>query len=106
LTFTNDAAPGWGGDRYALIEKGEGRLLCWSTRWDSPEDADEFAAALSDLSAGIEAAKARAVGFDPDLGGFRLERRGSDGVRVTSWSGLSEAEAVALSAAVRFDEES
>lgn len=104
LSFTNDAASGWGGDRYALIAKGQGRLLVWSTRWDSVEDADEFAACLSDLSAEIEAAKASALGFDSSMSGLRLERVGSDGVRVTSWTGLSTDEATALGGDVRFDE--
>lgn len=41
-----EAARGWGGDRYQLLRRGdEGPLaIVIRTRWDSPEDADEFVA--------------------------------------------------------------
>jgi len=40
------AAAGWGGDRYALLADGGERALVARWRWDTPRDADEFAAAL------------------------------------------------------------
>jgi len=41
------AAAGWNGDRAALIDRGEnGQTLVLDTLWDSPKDAEEFAAAL------------------------------------------------------------
>ncbi len=40
------AAAGWGGDRYALLGDGERRALVARWRWDTPADADAFAAAL------------------------------------------------------------
>ena len=50
------AAAGWGGDRFAIYQKGSGkesqRLLAWITEWDSTEDAAEFAAAVQQLGAG------------------------------------------------------
>ena len=101
LRFTNDAASGWGGDRYALLERDDARVLCWETRWDSLEDADEFAAALSDLSVEIEAAKARAAGHDAALSGLHIERRGSDEVSLVSWTGLPRAEALELAGSVQ-----
>jgi len=100
LRFTNDAATGWGGDRYVLLERGDARVLRWETRWDSLEDADEFAAALSDLSVDIEAAKARSAGYDAALSGLRVERHGSDGVSLVSWAGLPRAEALELAGTV------
>jgi hypothetical protein len=38
-----DAAAGWGGDRYAVLEVGQGSYrLLWRSVWDSEEDAREF----------------------------------------------------------------
>jgi hypothetical protein len=39
------AAAGWGGDRVALVRNGERNGAVIDTRWDSPQDAAEFAAA-------------------------------------------------------------
>jgi hypothetical protein len=44
--WTNDAAAGWGGDRWELWRRGERAVVLLSTAWDRPEDAAEFAAAL------------------------------------------------------------
>lgn len=41
-----DAAGGWGGDRLRLYRKGEDVLLVWLTAWDTPQDAEEFVAAV------------------------------------------------------------
>lgn len=43
------AAAGWGGDRFAVYEKGGGRLIVWIAEWDSEADAGEFRAALQGL---------------------------------------------------------
>ena len=40
------AAEGWGGDRYALLERGDERALVMRWRWDSRRDEREFAVAL------------------------------------------------------------
>ncbi len=104
LRFTNTAATGWGGDRYALLGAGDGRLLIWATRWDSVQDADEFAAALSDVSDGINEAKATAPDHDSDLCGIRITRQEGDGVEVISWTGMSMDEAFSLTQLVRFEE--
>ena len=41
-----DAAAGWGGDRWALYSEGaSGRLLLLVIEWDAPEELDEFFAA-------------------------------------------------------------
>ncbi|HEY7817009.1 MAG TPA: hypothetical protein VIG29_02240, partial [Vicinamibacteria bacterium] len=38
-----DAAGGWDGDRYAVLDAGQGNYrLVWRTQWDSEEDAREF----------------------------------------------------------------
>ena len=44
--WTNEAAAGWGGDRWELWARGSSAVVLWSTVWDSPEDAGEFAEAL------------------------------------------------------------
>lgn len=36
------AAAGWGGDAYAIVQRGSERGLLWSTIWDSEHDAVEF----------------------------------------------------------------
>jgi len=45
-TGSSNAAAGWGGDRYALLERGEQRALVMRWTWDSARDVAEFAAAL------------------------------------------------------------
>jgi hypothetical protein len=41
-------AEGWDGDRYALYRlRGGGRQLAWSSVWDTPGDAEEFARAYA-----------------------------------------------------------
>ncbi len=46
------AAAGWGGDRFAVYEKGGKRLLLWITEWDTEADAAEFQAAAARMGAG------------------------------------------------------
>lgn len=43
------AAAGWGGDRFAVYEKGGGRLIVWLTEWDTEADAGEFRSALQEV---------------------------------------------------------
>jgi hypothetical protein len=45
-TDAADAAEGWGGDRYALLARGDDRALVARWTWDTTADADEFADAL------------------------------------------------------------
>lgn len=44
--WTNAAASGWGGDRFALYTKGKEALVVLASVWDSEKDAREFAEAL------------------------------------------------------------
>ena len=46
------AAAGWGGDRFALYEKGGRRVLAWITEWDTEADAQEALAAAKRLGDG------------------------------------------------------
>lgn len=39
-------AEGWGGDRLRALTRGDEVILVWMTTWDTPADADEWAAAL------------------------------------------------------------
>ena len=43
------AVEGWGGDRFAVFEKGGARLLCWVSDWDTVEDAAKFKSACAKL---------------------------------------------------------
>jgi hypothetical protein len=45
--WTNEAAAGWGGDRWELWGRGQRRVVLLGTLWDSPADAGQFAAALA-----------------------------------------------------------
>ncbi|MEL6548309.1 MAG: hypothetical protein AAFQ82_27045, partial [Myxococcota bacterium] len=40
-----NAAAGWGGDRYTLFDHNGNNVLVWMSTWDSPTDADEFSSA-------------------------------------------------------------
>jgi hypothetical protein len=44
--WTNEAAAGWGGDRWEVWIKGGKRVLLVATVWDTRRDAEEFAAAV------------------------------------------------------------
>lgn len=41
-TTAQDAAEGWGGDRYVVAGTEDEIALVWATEWDSAEDAEEF----------------------------------------------------------------
>jgi hypothetical protein len=45
-SWTNEAASGWGGDRWELWQRDRSAVLLLNTVWDSPEDAREFVGAL------------------------------------------------------------
>jgi hypothetical protein len=51
-TGAAEAAAGWGGDRYALLGRGDDRALVARWTWDTARDADEFTAALRDWGDG------------------------------------------------------
>lgn len=44
-----EAAAGWGNDDVVAFDTPNGSSVAWVTRWDTPEDADEFAAAARTL---------------------------------------------------------
>ncbi|MDH3689037.1 MAG: hypothetical protein OEU36_06100 [Gammaproteobacteria bacterium] len=49
--WTNQAATGWGGDRYQLYAGPDGELLMvWFSRWDSAQDRDELVQALQEVA--------------------------------------------------------
>jgi hypothetical protein len=51
-TWTNEAASGWGGDRWQLYRRGDHRLTLLATLWDSEKDAKEFESALDPARGG------------------------------------------------------
>ena len=56
--YTNPAAEGWGGDRFALLERQGAQILIGVTVWDTDRDAEQFAEALRGLSMHVEEAVA------------------------------------------------
>ena len=44
--LADNAAAGWAGDRYRLLDGPDGESLEWISRWDSESDARDFAAAV------------------------------------------------------------
>jgi hypothetical protein len=70
--YTNEAATGWGGDRWYLYTDGDRSATLLATLWDSERDAEEFGASL------------------PTLPGRRVERRGDAVILI---AGLEEEEA-------------
>lgn len=90
--YTSNAAAGWGGDRYVLLERGAGHMLHMASVWDRAEDADEFALALGDLSEELEAQ--RSAGLDEGLHGFRLNRVDELRVDWSIWYQIPDAAAV------------
>ncbi len=61
IAYTNDAAAGWGGDRYVLLEKDGMTLFHLTTRWDTEVDKEEFLANLSGQSKTLHAAHEQMV---------------------------------------------
>jgi hypothetical protein len=108
--FTFDASAGWGGDRYVLLGHDAARVLVCETVWDTPDDAQEFYAALHDelgdhlLEAVIATARERGL-----EGAGRTITLGPRGVVYLAWIGtdIETAEAVqaALAVQVRRPEE-
>lgn len=41
-----DAAEGWGGDRYTVVGTDDQTVILWNSTWDSEDDAEEFAETL------------------------------------------------------------
>ncbi len=54
IEYTNAIAEGWGGDRFALLGKGDERFLRLVTLWDTPRDAAEFYGAMHSLLPDLE----------------------------------------------------
>jgi hypothetical protein len=103
--YTNDAAKGWGGDRFVLLES-EGRfVLRLYTCWDTVEDALEFRDALDSMQAGIAAMIGRMPGVEQDEVGIDVRAGAGDVVFVTAWSGLAPEAARAVAESVHFAED-
>lgn len=81
------AAAGWGGDRFAVYEKGRERIVIWLTEWDTEADARELQAAVRSLRGGWRAAAAgpqRVLVTRGALKGERLEAVRSRAAAVTA----------------------
>lgn len=99
VRYTNRAAEGWGGDSALLLEREGARLLRLVTRWDSPEDAAEFRAAVQERRPGWELAL-RAL---DELHGLALlppAPEAADEVVLLAWIGLTGEEAAEVAQGV------
>jgi hypothetical protein len=71
--YTYRASEGWGGDRFALLGRGEAKVLVCETVWDSAKDAQEFAQAVEGLAGHLRgAAEGSAAANGLEEGGFEL----------------------------------
>jgi hypothetical protein len=78
--LADEAAQGWGGDRYRVVRNGDGKLVgSIATVWDSETDAKQFAAAYrSSLAARFPGAKPSAEGVvRPDGGEVHVRQLGA-----------------------------
>jgi hypothetical protein len=87
VSFTNDAATGWDGDRVLLLSNGTARYLVLVTRFDGERDAAEFFGALTALEPTFEAA-ARALAGGGDSGADVAYGATSDEVVLRIHSGV------------------
>jgi len=60
---SEEAAAGWGGDRFRVFDLSGKTLLVWRSVWDSPADASEFLAAAQAQMASLHAAGGTRHGY-------------------------------------------
>ena len=76
------AAAGWGRDRLLPLDDGDGtRSYVWALRWDTPEDADEFEAAMRDFLDGHAGAPGDGPWRDGETA-YQVQRAGEETVVV------------------------
>ncbi len=103
VRFTSDAAAGWGGDRFALLEgPGGACALVGVTVWDDGAQADEFLAALRGLEAHLGAQASALAAARGASGTAVVLERGPlpAGALLVVAAGCDEARARALVAAL------
>lgn len=91
VTYTNELAAGWGGDRLILLGNEGASWLRLVSVWDSERDAGEFYAAMSALLPHLERqaeALAEAQGAGARSGAELGYGEARDEVVLTVWSGL------------------
>lgn len=102
--YTTDASDGWGGDRYALVQKEDGGLLVHLvTTWDTVSDAREFFLAMEGLRTVIEGSKRELFDLGAGFSGLGVHYDGFDRVSVSSWVGMEQAFAMDLIEALAFE---
>ena len=87
LRYTNQAASGWGGDRYALLRKGEAEILYSVTAWDTDADGSEFLEAMESLQGELRSQ----VRAGDALFGFQVKRVSERRVDWMAWKSIDEA---------------
>jgi len=103
LDYTNDAAAGWGGDRWTLLGRGDARALVLVSAWDDENEAREFTAKIEGMRgelAKASAACAKVRGLADSA--FLVRPGASPGwVVVASAAGIGPEELVGLTDAVQ-----
>ena len=116
MSFTDDAAIGWEGDRFVLLGRGKARVLFSQSTWDDADEASEFLEGLEALDDHLResaAGYAKALGVEgsalhlsqvvvPDL--FGNDGR-TETVHVGIGAGVDEEELDALLDSVWFEVE-
>ncbi|WP_227375870.1 Hvo_1808 family surface protein [Haladaptatus halobius] len=70
FNYTSEPSDGWANDRLWPYHKGDERGYIWRTKWDTSEDATEFARAYRDLLHGQNATRVAPGTWVIDGGGF------------------------------------
>jgi hypothetical protein len=102
--YTSAASEGWGGDRFVLLQKGDGFLLHMVTVWDAIADAGEFYTALQGLRPRLLENLAEFDGDEiEELRGLLVNFGAThDQVHYTAWIGIEPEEVAAVVARISF----
>tara|TARA_R110002126_G_scaffold107530_4_gene243041 strand:- start:19219 stop:20490 length:1272 start_codon:yes stop_codon:yes gene_type:complete len=92
VRYTNRAAEGWGGDRWALVSLGEGHVLHLVTRWDTGDDAEEFHDNVVENGSALNDALGEGNGH--------LVERNGETVMLTTYRGVTSDQAKAVAAGI------
>jgi hypothetical protein len=88
ISFTNELASGWGGDRVVLVANEDARVMRLVTVWDTERDAAEFYGGMSQILPDIDDAVDAMNPSRKTKAGATLEYGAADEVILTSYYGI------------------
>jgi hypothetical protein len=104
MTFTNECAAGWGGDRVVLVGKDDARVLRLVTEWDTERDAAEFYGGMLHVMPALRAAASELNTERKHKAGAALEYGDEpDTVAITCWYGVDRREVKKVLPALGYD---